>query len=129
MIRVNRGAQDVSLYTHSWRPSKAMLDPSQVSFSLSTSFCQLFISSRRFGHLTQMSSGIEVESSAYDTILLIFTKCISKVDGFIRFYWTVSCPLLHVDKFVSFTCGQVQTNPNLPLSKHKVISLFLPRKK
>ena len=38
MIRVNCGAQDVSLYTHSWRPSKAMLDQSQVFFSSSASY-------------------------------------------------------------------------------------------
>ena len=42
-IRVNYRAQDISLYTHSWRPSKAMLVPSQVSFTPSISFYQLLI--------------------------------------------------------------------------------------
>ena len=37
LIRVNREAQDISLYTHSWRLSKAMLDTSKASFSLSDS--------------------------------------------------------------------------------------------
>ena len=79
LIRVNRGVQDVSLYIHSWRPSKAMLDLSQVSFSPSTSFHQLPILLRRFGCLTQMSSGIEAEF-----VFLFFTECIRK-DW--RVYW------------------------------------------
>ena len=33
LIRVISGAQDVSIYTHSWSPSKAMLDPSRASLS------------------------------------------------------------------------------------------------
>ena len=28
VIKVNHGVQDISLHRHSWRPSKAMLDPS-----------------------------------------------------------------------------------------------------
>jgi len=50
LIRVNRGAQDVSLYTHAWRSSKAMLDPSQVSFSLLVSYLGVLV-------VLQMSSG------------------------------------------------------------------------
>ena len=38
LIRVNRGVQDVSLYTHVWSPSKAMSDPSEVYLSISDSF-------------------------------------------------------------------------------------------
>jgi len=37
LIRVNSGVQDVSLYTHSWRESKATLDLSKASFFLSAS--------------------------------------------------------------------------------------------
>ena len=37
-IRVSRGAQDVSLYIHTWRPSKAMSNPSKVYLSPSDSF-------------------------------------------------------------------------------------------
>ena len=45
LIRVNHGVQDVSLYTHAWRPSKAMLDSSKVYLSSSASFRQLLIPS------------------------------------------------------------------------------------
>ena len=38
LIRVNCGAQDVSLCTHAWRPSKALSDPSKVSLSSSASY-------------------------------------------------------------------------------------------
>ena len=38
LIRVNRGVQDVSLYTHVWSSSKAMSDPSEVYLSISASF-------------------------------------------------------------------------------------------
>jgi len=38
LIRVNRGVQDVSLYTHVWSPCKAMLDPSKVYLSPSASY-------------------------------------------------------------------------------------------
>ena len=55
LIRVNRGEQDVSLYTHVWRPSNAMLDLSKVSLSPLASFCQLLISSRRSSRLIQVS--------------------------------------------------------------------------
>ena len=51
-IKVNHGAQDVSLYVYLWGPSKAMLDPSQVSFSPSASFRQHPILPRCFGRLT-----------------------------------------------------------------------------
>ena len=37
LIRVNHGVQDVSLYIHLWRLSKATLDPSKASFSPSVS--------------------------------------------------------------------------------------------
>ena len=38
LIKVNRGVQDVSLYTHAWGPSKALSDLSKVSLSPLASF-------------------------------------------------------------------------------------------
>ena len=38
LIRVSRGAQDVSLYIHAWRPSKAMSDSSKIYLSPLASF-------------------------------------------------------------------------------------------
>ena len=37
LVRVICGAQDVSIYTHSWSPSKAMLGSSMASLSPSAS--------------------------------------------------------------------------------------------
>ena len=51
LIRVNREAQDVSLHTHAWRPSKALSDLSKFSLSPLASFHQLLIPSRHFGRL------------------------------------------------------------------------------
>ena len=51
LIRVNRGTQDVSLYTHAWKPSKALSDLSKFSLSPLASFRQLLIPSRHSGRL------------------------------------------------------------------------------
>ena len=64
MIRVNRGAQDVSLYTHSWRPSKAMLDPSQVSFSTSVSYLGILVVLHRYRQVGGEVVGFEKDSLA-----------------------------------------------------------------
>ena len=44
LIRVKRRAQDVSLYTHAWRSSKATLDPSKVYVPPLASLHQLPVS-------------------------------------------------------------------------------------
>ena len=55
LIRVSRGAQDVSLYIHAWGLSKATSNPSKVYPSPSTSFHQLFSPSIHPGRLIQAS--------------------------------------------------------------------------
>ena len=43
LIRGKHGAQNISLYTHAWRPSKAMLDSSEIHISPSTYSLQLIL--------------------------------------------------------------------------------------
>ena len=51
LIRVNRGVQDIFLYTCAWRPSKTMSDSSKVCLLPTTSFRQLLIPSICFSRL------------------------------------------------------------------------------
>ena len=55
LIRVSHGTQDVSLYAHTWRPNKAMLDPSKVYLSPLTSFLQLLVLFMHSGRLIKVS--------------------------------------------------------------------------
>ena len=43
LIRGKRGAQDISLYTHAWRPSKATSNSSEIHISLSAYPLQLTV--------------------------------------------------------------------------------------
>ena len=43
LIRGKHGAQDISLYTHAWRPSKATSDSSKIHISPSTYSLQLIL--------------------------------------------------------------------------------------
>ena len=105
LIRVNRRAQDVSLYTHAWRPSKAMLNPSKVPVN--------FLS-RCLGCLTDVI-GLGVKSSALKrtrrpyNIFVFFSESRVWLMGSLRptaspyvnkfntFFGItlISCPLLH----------------------------------
>ncbi|KAK9984541.1 hypothetical protein SO802_034066 [Lithocarpus litseifolius] len=53
-IMVNRRAQDISLCTNAWRPSKAMSDSSKVCLSPPASFRQLLIPSSYSSRLVQV---------------------------------------------------------------------------
>ena len=65
LIRVSRGAQDISLYIHAWGSSKAMSDSSKVYLSLSASFHQLLILSMHSSRLIQGALvSLDVEPSA-----------------------------------------------------------------
>ena len=57
---------------------KAILDP---SFFPSASFRRLLIPSKHSSHLTQMSSNVEVESSAYDIVIFISSNAQVKLTG------------------------------------------------
>ena len=59
LIRGKHGAQDISLYTHAWRPSKATLDSSKIHISPSTYSLQLILFS--------------LLSSAYYLQLIVFS--------------------------------------------------------
>ena len=60
LIRVYCGAQDISLYTYVWRPSKAMSDSSKVRLSPSASFRQLLIPSIYSSCLVQVFVDLKV---------------------------------------------------------------------
>ena len=60
LIRVSRGAQDVSLYIHAWGPSKATSDPSKVYLSPSASFHQHFSTFMHSGRLISSILDLEV---------------------------------------------------------------------
>ena len=89
LIRVNRGAQDISIYTHAWRPSKAMSDSSKVRLSPSASFRQLLISSIYSSCLVQVFVDLRVHRHLWggtvDFILSLFSyERTSEADEFIR---------------------------------------------
>ena len=89
LIRVNRGAQDISLYTHTWRPSKAMSDSSKVRLSPSASFRQLLIPSIYSSCLVQVFVDLKVHRQLWggtiDFILSLFGyERASEPDEFIR---------------------------------------------
>ena len=91
-IRVIRGAQDVSLYIHAWRPSKAMSDSSKVYFSPSASFCQLLI---LYASWSSYSSVVPVNLIvlSWNRRLygVVVYKGTSKVVGFVRTVSFTSC--------------------------------------
>ena len=72
LIRVNSEVQDVSLYTHSWRESKATLDSSKASFFLSASL---------LSHTDVVRYWDGVVSLWYSCSR--FSECTTKADGFI----------------------------------------------
>ena len=72
LIRVNRGVQDISLYTHSWKASKATLDSSKASFSPSASLSS---------HTDVVGYWDGVVSLWYRCSR--FFECTTKADGFI----------------------------------------------
>ena len=72
LIRVNHGVQDISLYTHSWRASKATLDSSKASFSPSASLSS---------HTDVVGYWDGVVSLWYRCSR--FSECTTKADGFI----------------------------------------------
>ena len=51
LIRVNHGEQDIFLYNHAWRSSKATSNSSKIGFFPSAFFCQLLIPSTYSSHL------------------------------------------------------------------------------
>ena len=89
-IRVSRGAQDVSLYIHTWRPSKAMSDSSKVYLFPSASFHQLLILSMHSSRLIQVS---HPSASLWNRRLygVIVYKGTSKVIEFVRTINFASC--------------------------------------
>ena len=74
MIRVKCGTQDISLYTHAWRPSKATSDSSKIYVSHLASPQQLVVSSSKVPPL----------ASRWNRRLYTIAELMSKVDGFIR---------------------------------------------
>ena len=105
LIRVKRGAQDVSLYTHVWRSSNATSDSSKVYVPPLASPRQLPILPSK---VPSLASGGAVD-------FILSSSLMSKADGFIRtvafcfitgeyqYYkiTLISCPLLH--SLVSFS--------------------------
>ena len=87
-IRVSRGAQDVSLYIHARRLSKAMSDPSKVYLSPLASFHQLLIPSMYSGCLIQASLILRRTRRLYGVVVY---ECTSKVVGFIMTVRFASC--------------------------------------
>ena len=74
MIRVKCGTQDISLYTHAWRPSKATSDPLKIYVSPLASPQQLVVSSSKVPPL----------ASGWNCRLYTIAELMSKADGFIR---------------------------------------------
>ena len=75
-IRVIRGAQDISLYTYVWRPSKAISDSSKVCLSPSASFQQLLIPFTYSSRLVQMFVDLKVQPSALRWNRRLYTRCL-----------------------------------------------------
>ena len=95
LIRVSRGAQDVSLYIHAWRPSKAMSNSSNVYLSPSTSFRQLLFLSMHSGRLIQVSHPSTLWWNRWLYGVVVY-KGTSKVVGL-----SGSSALLHVNEFIN----------------------------
>ena len=91
LIRVSREAQDVSLYIHTWRPSKAMSDPSKVYLSPLASFHQLFIPSMHSSRLIQVLLHLSTLRWNRQLYGVVVYECTSKVIGFIRTVSFASC--------------------------------------
>ena len=90
-IRVSRGVQDVPLYIHAWKPSKAMSNPSKVYLSLSTSFRHLLIPSMHSGRLIQVLLHPSALRWNYRLYGVVVYECTSKVVRFIRTVSFASC--------------------------------------
>lgn len=97
LIRVSRGAQNVSLYIHAWRPSKAMSNSSKVYLSPPASFRQLLILSMHYGRLIQ---ALHPSTSWWNCRLygVVVYKGTSKVVGL-----SESSALLHVIEFINLS--------------------------
>ena len=76
LIKVNRGAQDISLYSHAWRLSKVMSDSSKVCLFPLASFCQLLIPSTYSSCLVQMFVDLKVQPSALRWNRRLCTHCL-----------------------------------------------------
>ena len=90
LIRVSREAQDVSLYIHAWRPSKAMSDSSRIYLSPLASFHQLLILSMHSGHLIQVSLILR-RACNHRLYGVVVYEGTSKVVGFVRTVSFASC--------------------------------------
>ena len=64
MIRVKRGAQDISLNAYAWRPREATSASLRVRLSSSATFCQPLTLSTYSSRLIQMLVELEVQSLA-----------------------------------------------------------------
>ena len=105
LIRVNRGVQDISLYTYVWRPNKAMSDSSKVCLLPTASFCQLLIPSMCFSRLVQMLLGLKAHSLASRWNHRLYTWLFMKARPTSS---SRPSPLPNMDKFINII--------NLPLS-------------
>ena len=76
LIKVNPGAQDFSLYTHAWRPSKVMSDSLKVCLFPLASFCQLLIPSTYSSRFVQMFVNLKVQSLALRWNRRLCTRCL-----------------------------------------------------
>ena len=113
LIRVIRGAQDVSLYIHAWRPSKATSDLSKVYLSPSASFRQLLILSMHSGCLVQESLISRRTYQPWDEtvnfMVSLFTNAQAKLSGSIgpsalpRVYQTLRITLITTNASTSMT--------------------------
>ena len=105
LIRVNRGVQDIFLYTCAWRPSKTMSDSSKVCSLPTTSFHQLLIPSICFNRLIQMLVGLEAHSLASRWNRRLYTQLFMKARPTSS---SRPSPLPNMDEFINII--------NLPLS-------------
>ena len=90
-IKVSRGVQDVSLYIHAWRPSKAMSNSLKDYLSLSASFRQFFILSMYSGRLIQVLLHLSTLRWNRRLYGVVVYGCTSRVVGFIRTISFASC--------------------------------------
>ena len=73
LIRGKRGVQDISLYTHAWRPSKATSDSLEIHISPSTYSLQLILFSLLSSAYCLQLTISSLLSSAYCLQLILFS--------------------------------------------------------
>ena len=112
LIGVSRGAQDVSLYTHVWRPSKAMSDPSKVYLSPSASFHQFLISSAFWSSHLRRSRRPEGGTVSFMILLFMSMNAQARSTGSLR---PLSLP--YMNEFIKIS--------ELPLSKTNTLRIEL----